>query len=345
MRMRTKLFVAFWAFGTVILLLSNKLIPGFSFDSSTGHALGDGTIEKQIAIFLAAVCAIAGFAYLLAITYCRRLEALAEQAQHAVAYRSLNPIRTAGSRDEIDDIARSVNKLNSQLTEGEELRNRLVADVAHELRTPIAILRGHLETILSGAVDLDRDHLIPLLDETKRMSRLIQDMQDLNLAEAGKLTLDRSWAPFGSTLEEIVAILEIEAEAKSISLRLEGEDDRELYGDIPRIKQVFINLIGNAIRYTPEGGQVGVRYRSLDGQMIVTVSDNGPGIAPESLPYIFKRFYRVESSRNRLSGGTGLGLAIAKQFVEIHGGTIGVESEPGIGTTFTVSLPIYPSNP
>lgn len=342
MRMRTKLFLTFWAFGTVILLLSYKLIPSFPL---SGDALGDGSVWKSIAVFLVVVCMIAGFSYLLAITYCRRLEMLAEQSQNADLYRTLRHAGTPGLRDEIDEIAVSVMKLNTQLTEGEEIRNRLVADVAHELRTPIAILRGHLETILSGAVDLDREHLIPLLDETRRMSRLIQDMQDLNLAEAGKLTLDRLWTPFGSTLEEIVSILSIEAEAKSITLHLTGEGDRELYGDIPRIKQVFINLLGNAVRYTPEGGQVDVHYAYHDGQMLITVSDNGPGIAPESLPYIFKRFYRVDSSRNRSSGGTGLGLAIAKQFVEVHGGKIEVESTQGIGTTFTVSLPIYPPNP
>ncbi|MDQ6423647.1 HAMP domain-containing sensor histidine kinase [Paenibacillus sp. LHD-117] len=337
MKMRMKLFLTFFAFGVVIFLLSNQTITEF--------AVGSGSTGRQLAVSFVAVCAIAGFSYLLAITFCRRLEVLAGQSQNAITHRTSSYVETAGSRDEIYEIAQSVNKLKTQLTEGEDIRNRLVADVAHELRTPIAILRGHLETILSGGIELDRDHLLPLLDETKRMSRLIQDMQDLNLAEAGKLSLDRSWTPFGSNLEEIVSILEIEAEAKSITLHLEGEGDRELYGDTLRIKQVFINLLGNAVRYTPEGGQVDVRYTYLDGQMVVTVSDNGPGIAPESLPYIFKRFYRVEGSRNRASGGTGLGLAIAKQFVEVHGGTIYVESEPGVGTVFTVSLPVYPPNP
>ncbi|RKN77060.1 sensor histidine kinase [Paenibacillus ginsengarvi] len=337
MKMRMKLFLTFWAFGIVIFLLSNRSITGLS--------LGGEGLAEPVTVLLLAVSTIAGFSYLLAITYCKRLEGLAGQAQIAVRQRTAAPIGSMRSRNEIDTITHAVNKLKEQLTEGEAIRNQLVADVAHELRTPIAILRGHLETILEGAMDLDREHLLPLLDETKRMSRLIQDMQDLNLAEAGKLALDRSWAPFGSILEEIVSILEIEAEAKSITLHLDGEGEGELYGDMSRIKQVFINLIGNAVRYTPRGGRVDVHYKYHDGQVRVTVSDNGPGIAPESLPYIFKRFYRVENSRNRMSGGTGLGLAIAKEFIEVHNGAIHVESAPGAGTAFTVMLPIFPPNP
>ncbi|KRE99409.1 hypothetical protein ASG89_28015 [Paenibacillus sp. Soil766] len=336
MKVRLKLFFTFCAFGILIFLLSNQSITRLTLDE-----VGS---ETTITVLLLALSAIVGFSYLLAITFCKRLEILAEHAKNAVQQHTKSSYRPESWQDEIVTITHTFNVLKEQLSEGESIRNQLVADIAHELRTPLAILRGHLETIVEGAVEFDRAHLIPLLDETKRMSRMIQDMQDLNLAEAGKLSLDRTWSLFGSTLEEIVSILEIAAEAKSIALHLVCEGDGELYMDVSRIKQVFINLIGNAVRYTPEGGRIDVQYTFHDGQIIVTVSDNGPGIPPESLPYIFKRFYRVEHSRNRMSGGTGIGLAIAKEFIEVHGGTIHVESEMGIGTSFTVTLPVFPPN-
>lgn len=338
MKMRIKLFLSLWAFGSIIFLVSNLGISGLSLHS-------DDNKTKLFAAYGLAMCIIAGISYLISITYCRRLELLAEQAQEVSVHRSLAQVELSRSEDELQALAKSINMLKNEQRQGEELRSRLVADVAHELRTPIAILRGHLETILEGAMAFDRDHLVPLLDETKRMSRLIQDMQDLNLAEAGKLNLEREWVPFALTLEEIVSILEMEADAKSIALQLDGDGDGEIYCDVPRIKQVLINLIGNAIRYTPEGGRVSIHFSYKDGQIVIAVADNGPGIAPENLPYLFKRFYRVEGSRNRMSGGTGLGLAIAKQFVELHGGTLHVVSELGAGTTFTVTLPVYPSNP
>jgi two-component system sensor histidine kinase BaeS len=336
MKMRGKLFFTLFAFGSFIMFISSLSMLELSMHTDR---------IKSITFYTVILCIIAGFSYLISITYCRRLEQLAEQAHEVSRHHSLKQVDPTGTHDEIYSLATSFNKIKTDLTHGEELRNQLVADVAHELRTPVAILRGHLETIIKGAMELDRNHLIPLLDETKRMSRLIQDMQDLNLAEAGRLTLDRTWVPFGPTIEEIVAILEVEAETKEINLQLEGKGGGEIYCDVPRMKQVLINLLGNAIRYTPVGGSVVIDYTYGDGQVVISIKDNGPGIAPESLPYIFKRFYRVEESRNRMLGGTGLGLAIAKQFVEIHNGTLHVHSEVGVGTVFTIMLPIFPSNP
>jgi len=221
----------------------------------------------------------------------------------------------------------------------------MVADVAHELRTPVAIVRGHIETMLKGAEELTPENLLPLLDETKRMSRLLQDMRDLNLAEAGQLSLAWSWVPLTAMLQEILSIMELEAESQSVSLSLIGDWNGELYCDAARIKQVLINLIGNAVRYGGYGGKVTVTYELEAEGVRIAVTDNGAGIPPERLPYIFKRFYRLEDSRSRSSGGTGLGLAIAKHFVEAHGSTIRVDSTVGEGTTFEFSLPLYPLAP
>jgi two-component system, OmpR family, sensor histidine kinase BaeS len=333
--MKAQLFLTLLVFG-----LAAAWLPGMAgvFGLSSGQS-------KVIAGFVVIVC-VGGFAYLLAVTLSRGAEQLAEQAQAVVHHPALQEVSIPGTAvSELAAIAAAVNRLKDELTKGEELRNQLVADAAHELRTPVAILRGHLETMVKGAEEPRRESLLPLLDETKRMSRLIQDMRDLNLAEAGRLVLDRTWIPIRDVLEEIVSILQVEAEMKGNHILLEGTGVGELYCDAPRIKQVLINLIGNAIRYTPEGGTIAVQYAVADGRVDMIVKDTGPGIAPEHLPYLFKRFYRIEASRNRMSGGTGLGLAIAKQFIEIHDGTLQAASELGTGTTFTVSLPVYPPNP
>jgi len=306
-----------------------------------------GAGESGVLLLAAAGAAIVGgFAALIAVTGTRRLAQLAEQAEEIRLHPGLGDVRVAASADdEIVSLARTVNALRAELTKGEAARNQLVADAAHELRTPVAIVRGHLETMLRGAEELRPESLLPLLDETRRMSRLIQDLRDLNLAEAGRLRLERAWVPIAPTLREIVAIMAAEAEAKDVTVALEGDWDGEAYCDASRLKQIVVNLIGNAVRYAPAGGAVVVAFAEREGSLFIRVTDDGPGIPPEKLPYIFKRFYRVEDARDRTSGGTGLGLAIAKEFVEAHGGAIEAFSQPGEGASFLVRLPVFPLHP
>ncbi|RXJ02360.1 hypothetical protein DS745_06555 [Anaerobacillus alkaliphilus] len=244
--------------------------------------------------------------------------------------------------DGYEGIIQSVRKLQRDLTEGEKLRNQMVADVAHELRTPISIFKGQLESIVEGAIPLTRESLLPLLDETSRMSKLILDLRQLSLAETGHLKLERTWVHFDNMMEEIISILDVEAEEKEIRLKLVGATNSEVYCDLARLKQVFINLIGNAIRYTATNGNVEVHIKKLEDTVEISIIDNGQGIPIEYLPYIFQRFYRIEESRSRDYGGMGLGLAIAKEFVVAHGGEITVDSELEVGTTFLVQLPIFP---
>ncbi|WP_123042609.1 sensor histidine kinase [Cohnella candidum] len=273
-----------------------------------------------------------------------RIRSLLGQAAAGFQPGGFQAIRIGG-KDEVAELAALMNRLVVERIAGDEARSRLVSDSAHELRTPVAILRGHLETMLKGAAELKRENLVSLLDETKRMSRLISELQQVSLAEAGKLKLDRSWTPISHMIQEVADIFAVEAEDKRIKLTCRLEEDDEVYCDASRMKQVMINLIGNAIRYTPEQGSVDViQTIQLNGQIRVEVSDTGPGIAPEKLPYIFHRFYRVDDARNRSDGGTGLGLAIAKQFVEAHGGTLEVSSTQGEGTRFILQLPIFPDH-
>jgi len=240
-------------------------------------------------------------------------------------------------------IAKESAAMQAERSQEEEARNQLISDAAHELRTPVTILRGHMETMLAGAQEMNRESLLPLLDETKRMTRLIQELQQLNLAEAGRLTLDRSWISFQVLLNEVLDIFSAEAEEKNMELQYIGANHSEVYCDPIRIKQVLINLIGNAIRYASEKGKVCVRCENMEnGYIRVEIEDDGPGIPHDNLPYLFHRFYRVDNSRNRSVGGTGLGLAIAKQFVEAHGGILSVSSEIGVGTVFVIQLPMFP---
>ncbi len=241
-----------------------------------------------------------------------------------------------------EEIVQSVKKLQTDLTKGEQLRTQMVADVAHELRTPISIFKGQLESIIEGAVPLTSESLLPLLDETSRMSKLILDLRQLSLAESGHLKLDRSWVKFDELVQEVSTILQVEAEEKKISLKLVGATNTEIYCDLSRLKQVFINLVGNAIRYTGANGHVEICLDKVDDRVHIAIKDTGQGIPIEYLPYVFQRFYRIEASRSRDFGGMGLGLAIAKEFVVAHGGEINVDSELGKGTVFKINLPIFP---
>lgn len=249
------------------------------------------------------------------------------------------------SKDEYGKVARAFNEMSAQLERAEAVRKNLVADVAHELRTPLTILRGHLELIQQSGRSIEPESLLPLQDELIRISRLVDDLHQLSLAEAGKLPLERKPTEVNGLLKRIVERVQLDADSKSIAIVLkEATDPLVIAMDPNRMTQVFFNLLVNAVRYTPSGGTVTITVERKNvpdekPRLRVTITDTGQGIAPEHLPFIFNRFYRTEEARARNSGGTGLGLAIAKQFVVAHHGTIDVESQMGQGTAFTVELP------
>jgi two-component system sensor histidine kinase BaeS len=247
--------------------------------------------------------------------------------------------------DEVGQVAAALNRMAAKLARSEEVRKRLVADVAHELRTPLTIVLGQFELLQQKGEAVLPQMLLPLQDEVLRLSRLVDDLHQLSLAEAGKLPLERRSTDLYELLNRLTEMLRLEAEEMGVRLALvSSADDSVLTADSHRLTQVFYNLIGNAIRYTPAGGEVSIRLSSggkggdKSGLQVV-IADSGVGIAGEHLPHLFDRFYRVEDDRTRHSGGMGLGLAIAKQFVEAHDGRIEVESALGQGTTVAVTLP------
>ena len=247
------------------------------------------------------------------------------------------------SRDEIGDLSHAFNAMAESLARNETTRRQLVSDVAHELRTPLTNLRAQLEAMEDGIVPVDHASLRSLQAETLLLARLVDDLQDVSLAEAGRLRLDREAVRPRAALDAAVAALRAEAEAGDISLGVEAAELPEVMADPARLGQVLRNLVSNAITHTPSGGRVTLAtgLEEVEGARFVRfeVRDTGVGIAPEHLPHIFDRFYRADPSRSRATGGAGLGLAIVKHLVEAQGGAIRVESAVGQGTTVTFTLP------
>jgi signal transduction histidine kinase len=241
----------------------------------------------------------------------------------------------------IRSLSDSFNQMADSLERNDRERRNMLADIAHELRTPLTIMRGRLEGILDGVYPLAEDQIAPALEEVYVLDNLVEDLRLLTLAETRKLSLDCRAVNLGEIAEGTASLFEAEAEDKGIVLTTRIEPDLPpINADPQRIGQVIGNLLSNALRYTPENkGQIILTVRQVQKNIELNVQDNGPGISEEDLPHLFDRFWRGEKSRTRAEGGAGLGLTIAKQLVELHGGTIEVESKLGEGTKFRVSLP------
>ncbi|HEY73633.1 MAG TPA: HAMP domain-containing protein [Thermoflexia bacterium] len=265
-------------------------------------------------------------------------------AARAVAAGDLSARVPVRYRGEVRELAVAFNDMAQDLARADELRRNLTADVAHELRTPLSVIRGKLEGVLDGVYPATAEHLQPILEETELLTRLVEDLRLLALAEAGQLTLEKRPMNAGDLLRDAQVNFGPQAADRGVTLALALSPELpQVMADWRRISQVMGNLLTNALRHTPAGGCVTMSAAvasSLVGDMVkVTVADTGAGISPQDLPYIFERFWRGEKSRSRAGGGTGLGLAIAKQLVEAHGGTIGAESAPGKGARFWFTLP------
>jgi|HigsolmetaGSP11D_1036233.scaffolds.fasta_scaffold12822_2 two-component system sensor histidine kinase BaeS len=293
-----------------------------------------------IALLVIWMLGLAGI-YLVSRWFGTRWAALLEQTEEALYAPSASRIEIAGS-DEVASLAGLIERMRAHWVNGTEARDRQVSDAAHELRTPIAIIRAQLEAMLEGSMRLTQENIVPLYDETTRLTKLIQDLSLLSLAESGQLKLDRRWVPYGDLIHEVIKVMSFEAQRESIVIHANIADVGEVYCDPQRMKQVWINLLGNSIRYTPAGGNIKVEGQAIDHRVRITVTDTGPGIPPEHLPYLFHRFYRVEESRNRGTGGMGLGLSIAKELVEAHEGKLEIHSDEGQGTTYVVDMPVFP---
>jgi signal transduction histidine kinase len=244
------------------------------------------------------------------------------------------------SEDELGELASAFNAMADGLKRLEQLRRNMVTDVAHELRTPLSNVRGYLEAIKDGMIEPTPKVVASLHEEAMLLNRMVDDLQELALAEAGQLKLMRQNVSISDVVEKVVHLVQPKTSEKDLGIQIYlPEDLPPVYADAERLGQILRNLLNNAITNTPAGGEILISARETDSQVEVCVEDTGNGIAPEHLPYIFERFYRADKSRTRLTGGAGLGLAIVKQLVEAHGGAISITSQVGEGTAVTFTTP------
>ncbi|GAA3472364.1 HAMP domain-containing sensor histidine kinase [Nonomuraea roseola] len=245
-------------------------------------------------------------------------------------------VRTTG---EISELATAFNEMSEHLQRMEEQRKAMVSDVSHELRTPLSNLRGWLEAAQDGVAELDPALIASLVEEILLLQHIVDDLQELALADAGKLRLHVEPVHLGDLLDQVTTAHRGRAEAAGLTLTTVVTDDPPLTADPVRLRQAIGNLVTNSLRYTPRGGHITLGARQDGDQVVVEVTDTGIGIRAEYLPHVFDRFWRAEKSRNRQTGGSGLGLAIVRNLAEAHGGTATVASVPGVRTTFTLRLP------
>jgi signal transduction histidine kinase len=244
-------------------------------------------------------------------------------------------------KGEVEMLAQAFNSMAADLEHAEQLRRNLIADVAHELRTPLSNIQGYLEAIRDRVMKPNAATIRSLNEEAALLSRLVNELQELSLAEAGELKLVYQAEDITKLLKQAVTPWQPKVAAKEISLSLDLPDNLPLVNiDWQRVNEVLHNLLENAVAYTHKGGTINVAAITQGDWVEVCVSDTGEGIPAEDLPHIFERFYRVDKSRARATGGSGLGLTIAKRLVEAHGGKITVQSELGKGSRFSFTLPI-----
>ena len=322
-------------------LMDRAVQPGARGDHPYQRAFERATaLSVGTALAVSAVAALALSWYLSKRVY-RSAKELAEAA--TVIADGHYDVRVSPTQlgREFDEIATAFNTMARRLGHVEHGRRQMLADLAHEIRTPVAVLEAYLEALEDGVKPLDADVIAVLRDQSRRLTRFSVDVGALSDAEHRAADIDARPVSTPGLLATATTALEPRYRAKGVALRSSvAADLPDVWADAMRLGQVFTNLLDNALRHTPSGGSVLVVARVTDDDVVITVSDTGDGIPQEHLAWVFDRFYRVDAARDRGHGGAGIGLAIAKALVDGHGGSIGVDSAgPGTGSTFTVTLP------
>ena len=299
-----------------------------------------GSVNRWL---VGAVASAGALAFALALALSRRIlgpvNRLTNAAQR-LATGDLSQRVEVESQDEIGQLGLAFNGMADGLARLEQLRHNMVGDVAHELRTPLTNIRGQLETVQDGLAVPTRDLVDSLHEEVLLLSRLADDLQELAIAEAGQLRLDREPVDVAQAVEGAVRASGAAAGGLPRPIQIELSPNlSRVAADPGRLAQILRNLLANAIAHTPAGGRIVVTGRPCGAFVELAVRDEGKGIAPEHLPFVFERFYKADPARGRVTGGAGLGLAIVRQLVRAHGGDVRVESEPGAGAAFFFTLP------
>ena len=307
-------------------------------------AFSDATlISLGIAVFAAIVTALV-LSSVVSVRVVRPVRALAGAAQRVSqgGHDSRVPVR---GTDELAQLAGAFNHMAASLQHAEDTRRQLLADVAHELRNPLATIESYVEALADGVIPANEENWAAIRSETSRLNRLVDDLREVARAEAHQLDLEPVPTDPAALVQEAVRAAGPSYAAKGVGLELDAPANLpELRVDRERLAEVLANLLTNALRHTPRGGSVTAWVRQDARVLAITIADTGEGIAPEHLDRIFERFYRIDPARSRASGGTGIGLAIVRAIVEAHGGTVTASSEGiGRGATFTVRLPVHTS--
>jgi signal transduction histidine kinase len=296
-----------------------------------------GLIAAGISLALALVMAL-----FLSYQMLKPVEELTRAAARMTGGDLSQRVRARG-KDEIGTLGRAFNQMAESLQQDEINRRAVTADIAHELRTPIAIQRAHLEALQDGIYPLSVENLEPVLAQTELLTRLVEDLRTLALADAGELHLEKKPVDLVALVRQAVERFQPEAASRQVSLALTEEAGvlGRMDVDPNRVEQILNNLLSNALRYTPEGGSISLDLTCRNGWAELRVADSGPGIPEEALPHVFERFYRADPARSRTAGGSGLGLAIARQLALAHSGDLTAANMPGSGALFQLRLPLY----
>ncbi|MBK9125307.1 MAG: HAMP domain-containing protein [Chloroflexi bacterium] len=298
----------------------------------------DNTARALMIGALGAAAVAVAVGAVLAGVFLRPLRAL-NTAIHAVERGDLKQHIPVRGSDELADVIRAFNRMSAELDRVNALRRQMTADIAHDLRTPLTVIRGYLEAMTDGALPPSPERLAAIRGEVTTLHHLIEDLRTLSLADAGELRLQRQPIQPAALLSDVRESFALQAEARGVTLEVDAAPDLPPVAVDPlRMTQVFGNLVSNALRHTPPGGHVMLLAAPSGPNVEFTVEDTGEGIPPEQLAHIFERFYRGEASRQQQEGESGLGLAIVRSLVEAHGGTIRAESAPGNGTRMTIAL-------
>lgn len=335
-------------YGTYLKLADGKTVgyifPDAYFNSRFWH-LEQMFSHRVLVAIVRGIILTSIFAMLMGVALSKTIVTPLKELLGAISQMSkgdFNKHLPVYSDDELGELSRSFNAMADEIDNETAIRQQMFADISHELKTPLTVLATKLETSLERNKPLDTVDVAALYDEVIRLKSMVGEMQDLSRLEAKQTVLNKTLVDFKTFFSEFLVLIEAEAEDRKIDFQVQIAPTVDYcYADPYRLKQIVLNLINNALRYTPEGGRVELKIESDEQNFIIMVNDTGMGISPEDLPYIFQRFYRAEKSRERSRGGSGLGLAITKGFVEAHGGSISVESTLGKGSSFLVKLPLY----
>jgi two-component system sensor histidine kinase BaeS len=364
MTLRVRLAAAFAAVAIltgVAVAISAPTIVGRGFaamqsDGITGPGRGPGQgqgpaagshaaqVQQETTLTIIAVAVIAaGVASLLGIVIAARMTrplASLEASAAAVARGELGVRSGLGDRqDEIGSLGRSFDAMAADLEATEVARRRFFQDAAHELKTPLAVIDATTSAVLDGVYPHDDRHLGTIREQSRLLSRIVDDLRTVSLADAGVLPMRRERVDVDALLASIAGDLDARLAGAGVRLETRGGSGLAVTGDPDRIRQVVVALIDNAIRHAPEGGWIRLEVHAVDGRVRLAVVDSGPGIAAGDLEHVFERFYQADPARDRATGTSGLGLAIVRAIVEAHGGYVRAANEPGAGARFEVELP------